>query len=236
MEMIGLENTKICKSCGKKLPLEDFHKDKNGYLGRKAQCKKCKSGKKKNIVNGIEVFCEYCNKPFKKNKYAYEHSEHHFCSRECKDKYQEKEVEFICDYCGEQSTMIPYRFNRCKKHFCSNECKNAYQDGKNHPRYDSSISEEDRNDKRQYSEYYQFRYATLERDNYICQSCGQRGDILVVHHLNGYHWFKEGRTDPDNAVTLCEECHRDFHNIYGNRNNTKEQYENWVNIKDTEVS
>lgn len=47
---------------------------------------------------------------------------------------------------------------------------------------------------------------------------------LTAHHLDGYSWCKEKRLDINNGITLCKECHEDFHIIYGTKNNTKEQF------------
>lgn len=56
---------------------------------------------------------------------------------------------------------------------------------------------------------------------------------MRVHHLNGWHWFLEGRYDEDNLVTLCEICHDienkySFHSMYGNRDNTELQFKEWL--------
>ena len=51
--------------------------------------------------------------------------------------------------------------------------------------------------------------------------------ILEVHHLDGYDWCVEKRTDDTNGITLCETCHKNFHSLYGRGNNTKEQFEEW---------
>lgn len=53
----------------------------------------------------------------------------------------------------------------------------------------------------------------------------QRGGNLVAHHLNGYNWDVENRFNLDNGITLCEDCHIEFHRIYGFGNNTKKQFE-----------
>ena len=36
------------------------------------------------------------------------------------------------------------------------------------------------------------------------------------------------RTDESNGITLCKNCHKNFHSIYGFGNNTKEQFEEWI--------
>lgn len=68
-----------------------------------------------------------------------------------------------------------------------------------------------------------FRKACMERDNFTCQKTGQIGGELVVHHINNFADFPELRTSISNGVTLSKESHKEFHNIYGKKNNTREQ-------------
>lgn len=73
-----------------------------------------------------------------------------------------------------------------------------------------------------------------ERDNNICQCCGYKkedNENMYAHHLDGYDWCKDKRSDIDNGVCLCEECHKKFHNIFGLGNNTKEEYEYYKSHK-----
>lgn len=72
----------------------------------------------------------------------------------------------------------------------------------------------------------------LERDNYTCQCCGSH-DNLEAHHVLNYSTNKDLRHDVNNGITLCERCHNpmiagSFHNIYGIRNNTREQLEEYI--------
>ena len=71
----------------------------------------------------------------------------------------------------------------------------------------------------------------FKRDNYTCRCCGKDTHNNVSHHLDGYNWCIEKRLDVDNGVTLCESCHKEFHSIYGYGNNTKEQFEEWIENK-----
>lgn len=101
----------------------------------------------------------------------------------------------------------------------------SFLSGVNAKLYDHNKSLEERLIQRNYREYTEFIQAVYKRDSYTCQITGQKGGKLVVHHLNGYNWYKKGRIDPNNAVTLSEELHKLFHKLYGYGNNTKEQFE-----------
>lgn len=61
-----------------------------------------------------------------------------------------------------------------------------------------------------------------ERDNYTCRKCGAK-EYLATHHIENYSEKESLRTDINNGVTLCVECHKKFHKQYGNKNNNKEQ-------------
>jgi hypothetical protein len=117
------------------------------------------------------------------------------------------------------------------KHFVNGtRCKLCHKDanvGENHHNYKSNITLEDREQRRIFSEYTNWRKTIFERDNYTCQICGITGR-LHVHHLNGYHWAIEDRVEVENGVTLCEFCHDDFHLAYGNFYNTREQFEEYI--------
>lgn len=116
------------------------------------------------------------------------------------------------------------------KIYCNHCAPLLLNSGRNHPRYNDNLTDEERTTKRNYIEYQKFVKKVLYRDNFVCQCCGQRGGDLEVHHLNGYDCFKEERTDETNGVTLCKTCHKNFHLKYGMGKNTKEQYEEWVGI------
>lgn len=68
----------------------------------------------------------------------------------------------------------------------------------------------------------------MERDNFTCQKTGIRGGKLVIHHINNFAKFPELRTCVENGITLSAEAHREFHKIYGNKHNTREQLEEFL--------
>lgn len=113
------------------------------------------------------------------------------------------------------------------------ECKRQLFKGENNPRWNPNLSEEERKaneSERHTIEYKQWVKEVLKRDNFTCQCCGSsKSGTLRTHHLNGFDSFIEERTDINNGITLCEDCHKKFHNIYGYGNNTKEQYLEWIN-------
>jgi len=81
--------------------------------------------------------------------------------------------------------------------------------------------------------YKEWRKKCLKRDNFTCQICGKHGGKLQVHHVNNFAEFKELRYKTNNGITLCEDCHQEFHRIFGQRNNTKEQLEDFKKVKNT---
>lgn len=71
--------------------------------------------------------------------------------------------------------------------------------------------------------YKTFRSKVWKRDDYTCQKCFVRGGNIVAHHVINFSKDKNLRLDVDNAITLCEKDHNQFHKIYGKEDNTREQ-------------
>lgn len=70
--------------------------------------------------------------------------------------------------------------------------------------------------------------ACLERNNFTCQKYLIRGGKLRVHHIQNFAQYPELRFAIDNGITLSEKAHREFHKIYGKKNNNKEQLEEFL--------
>jgi hypothetical protein len=100
------------------------------------------------------------------------------------------------------------------------------QIGDKHPNYNPELTDQEREDRRALKQYVDWQKAVLKKYNSTCQFCGQKRNP-ACHHLNGYKWCIEQRFDPNNGVVLCKRCHVEFHCIYGNKNNTIEQFENF---------
>lgn len=84
----------------------------------------------------------------------------------------------------------------------------------------------------------QLTKACFERDEYTCLRCRVKGGYLHAHHVNSWKWFPEQRFEISNLVTLCKNCHHEFHSKYGNgikEPNTSKQYEEWIREEGAEA-
>lgn len=161
-------------------------------------------GCKHPFYNSKMVLCDNCKKEFYRSGSLVKNN--NFCCRECWYKW-------------------------FKNNFKSEDSPNYGRKGINHPSYKLDKPDNERQGKRLIEGYSDFVKDVMERDNYACKSCGSRGGYLNVHHLNSYHWDKVNRINVNNGITLCKECHKNFHKIYGRKYNTKEQFEEWINNK-----
>lgn len=116
------------------------------------------------------------------------------------------------------------------------KCGCQHKSGEEHPLWNPNLSQEDREKKRKYQEYYEWVKNVFERDNYTCQRCGQFGGKLNAHHIYNYAEYKELRTDVSNGITLCKECHKEFHKTYGYSRNNEYQIKEFINDYKTKVS
>lgn len=197
--------------------------------------------------HNIKTQCDICGKTIIRKKSHYDRPGNDYCSYKCSDKgfskfYSgENNPNFLntyvnCSYCNKEIYRKQSEIQRRKDFFCSPECQCKWQSenivGERHPNYNKDLSEEDRVEGRAIDGYWLFRKSVYERDEYQCQICGyDKGGTLNAHHLNSFHWDIENRTNPENAITLCEICHKEFHSIYGNKDNTKEQFEEYTEHK-----
>ena len=78
-------------------------------------------------------------------------------------------------------------------------------------------------------EYKDWRKEIFKRDNYTCKKCEQVGKILRAHHIYNFSTNPELRLVISNGLTLCDECHTEFHRIYGKINNNQEQITEYLN-------
>lgn len=84
-------------------------------------------------------------------------------------------------------------------------------------------------------EFRLWREAVFARDNWVCQKTKIRGVKLHAHHIQNFAQFPELRFAIDNGVTLSKEAHRQFHHEYGNKNNTKEQMNEFLDKTNAKI-
>lgn len=79
--------------------------------------------------------------------------------------------------------------------------------GDKHPNWKGGITKESKR-LRNTREYQVWRSSVFQRDNWTCQTCGQRGCYLEAHHIKEVSKYKDLMFDVSNGVTLCGECHK----------------------------
>jgi hypothetical protein len=75
------------------------------------------------------------------------------------------------------------------------------------------------------------------RDNFTCQKCHIKNGKgigktiwLQVHHIVNFAEVPELRFVINNGITLCKKCHKNFHSIYGIKNNNHEQINEYIKL------
>ncbi|MGM0836046.1 MAG: HNH endonuclease [Bacillota bacterium] len=230
--------TELFKSYGCELLEEE-------YLGQKVAHKfKCSCGNistKKIPAFRVTPICEICvtkkrRERISKTLLPFEEVASVFLNANCTLLSREYKgwndtLRFICS-CGNEGakTFAAFRQNpECRK------CSFSFMRGENNWRWDSNLSDQERESNKSrasFPEQKQWKLAVYKRDGFSCRSCGSsESNTLRAHHLDSYNWCTEKRTDVNNGVTLCEDCHVDFHGKYGYGDNTRGQYEEWIRNK-----
>ena len=201
------EGFKYCTKCNAELSLDNFNVRKIlGVMKPFSWCKKCEQEYNN---NRYEHNCNYCGKTYRSGRKT---------SKGCKDCWDDKigaigsKALNAIDWSGKNNPM--YGIKRF---------------GEENHNYNPNKTDEERESQRHIKGYEEWRDSVYTRDNFTCKCCGDnKGGNLNAHHLNSYSWYKEGRTDVENGITLCDSCHKEFHSIYSYFNNTKQQFEQFL--------
>ena len=157
------------------------------------------------IVNA----CKFCGKPYLKLKTR---STNIYCSNKCSQK----------DLTTKERTD---KMRACRKSYPTGKDNPMFGlFGKNHPCWKGEkLSIEYRERHRIIQGYNEWKKQVKVRDNYTCQCCFKRGGYIVSHHIESFNNCPELRTELSNGITLCNECHNNFHHQFGKGGNTAEQ-------------
>ena len=101
------------------------------------------------------------------------------------------------------------------------------QRGINHPNWKGGVTSKNEQIRKNL-EYIIWRRAVFSRDNWTCQKCDVRGEKIHSHHIHNFADFDNLRISIDNGITLCKNCHKNFHGIYGTKNTTKSKLQKFL--------
>lgn len=141
-------------------------------------------------------------------------------------------IKLQCDECGKEYETIYRTYSRYSRNgetYCNTCASKKFNSGERNWNWNCEKTKEEREQSRNYAEYHEFIRKVLARDNYTCVCCKRKKQMIEVHHLDGYNWCIDKRIDVENAVSLCNLCHKNFHIAYGRGNNTKQQFIEWLN-------
>ncbi len=211
--------TLICKICSKPFYARNWELTRTQY---KRKCCSFACYNKSRKRTKILVNCNQCGKEFYLRPDRISEKMGNFCSKKCISENLKTGMNKKCLICNK----IFYCHKSQIRKYCSPLCyyKNIINliGGEKSFHWKGGITPINliiRNS----AKYNLWRRLVLERDNFICQKYGIRGDKLRIHHLNNFAQFPELRFAIDNGITLSDKAHRELHKIYGIKNNTREQ-------------
>jgi hypothetical protein len=179
----------------------------------------------------ILITCGYCGVDFPVYPSKANDGKQHLCSVECRDNSLRKGVLTPCGFCKAPVSITPCQEAKYDNHFCNTECRSKWQSlsiakGSN-PNWKGGITPESKRIRKS-AEYAEWRLAVYEHDHFTCQSCGAVGGSLQAHHILSFSKNKEDRFVESNGSTLCRDCHKEFHRLYGTINFTPQDYFEWL--------
>ncbi len=193
----------IC-SCGKQSQIS-FYNFKRGQ-----RCYECRN---KKIGEGFRLSAEYVKQYFEDQSCKLL-SEYHTANQK---------LDYICS-CGNKSKITFAKFKagqRCK------DCGLIKVIGENNHNWKANLTSEDR-ERRRHRElipgYSTWKKQVKKRDNFTCKCCHKPDGALEVHHYYPYSKYPEYRTLIENGITLCEDCHGEYHHRFGKDNNSKPEF------------
>ena len=122
----------------------------------------------------------------------------------------------VCKNCGKRFSATSSRILDGLAKYCSHKCFGEAHSKEKSPAWKGGITPDNKLMRASFK-YRKWREYIFEKDNYECRICGKTKGKLNVHHKISFSSNKDLRIDKDNGVTLCVDCHNDYHKL--NRNN-----------------
>ena len=123
------------------------------------------------------------------------------------------------------------RFRAFKRGDSCHNCAIEKRAGVNHYNYNPNLTDKERRKNQSRTSDFlckEWRIEVFERDKFICQKCFQKGKYLNAHHIKNWADNIESRYVLPNGISLCMDCHNEFHSIYGYKNTNEEQISEFV--------
>jgi len=185
----------------------------------------------------VNRICKNCEKEFEIDRWRLNDKKKRrglFCSRKCQSDHYSGENHWAygksrpeisgennnkwiggkpkCSICEKElSTYTAKKCGDCSKRQNSGENhylygkKRPYMSGENHPNWKGGLTSENKLEREKFRNTIQ--KTVLERDDYTCQMCHERGGDLQVDHIQSWKDYVELRFDINNCRTLCMACH-----------------------------
>lgn len=164
--------------------------------------------------------CDYCGKEGHMKKSQFERNKNHFCSKECKNNFQKRQITFNCDCCGKESSMVASQYKLKKNHFCSKECCFKWKEkqvtficehcGKESSRTKSSF-------KRRKQHFCSRECYERWHENQVvlnCEYCGKEYSITKSKFDNNEHHFCSmecrAKSDEKRVNINCDYCNKEI--------------------------
>jgi len=178
-------------------------------------------------VKTLIKVCITCKLKFKKPmKLSYAHWDKRlFCSKDCRRKGMKvmfansgnpfwkgglSTIKRSCKQCYIEFMAHASNVKKGNGNYCSNNCRALWFSrnlrGEKHPNWRGKTSQNKRD--RESKDYVLWRTAVFTRDDYTCQSCGDRGEKLNADHIKPFAYYPDLRFAIDNGRTLCVDCHK----------------------------
>jgi len=185
---LKVKRTVQCSTCGKNIERNLNETNKTGKYYCSIKCRGI--GRRKKIL----VTCESCGKEFKKIPASI--GKNNFCSKKCVDKEKITGRYVYCKRCGTKF----WEFKSRERTYCSTECAQIF----------SRSYRYNENDYKRSNQGKSWSIRVKKRDNYTCQKCGSK-EQLIAHHILSWKDYPNERYKTNNGRTLCIDCHLKIH-------------------------